>query len=336
MTPEHAAWLDLVQEEVLLPELPILDPHHHLWDHPNERYLVEELQLDTGAGHNVRTTVYVDCMSGYRSDGPEELRPVGETEFALVQAEASQATGGAVIGGIVSYADLRLGARAEDPLAAHVEAGGGRFRGIRHATSLDADPSIRGNHVGSPAGLMGTPAFRDGLGVLAAMGLSFDAWLYHPQLGELADAARAVPDVVIILDHLGGPLGIGPYQDRAAVLEVWRASIADVASCPNVVLKLGGIGMPIYGIAWHKQERPPTSADLAGAWGDEIRFAIDQFGPQRCMFESNFPVDRKSCSYPVLWNAFKRIAEPYTPDEQRWLFHDSAAAAYRLDGFHVN
>jgi L-fuconolactonase len=329
MTPEHAAWLDLVHEEVLRSELAICDPHHHLWDHPTERYLVEELHQDTGSGHHVLTTVYVDCLSGYRTDGPEALRPVGETEFALGQAVASE-TGGAVIGAIVSYADLRLGAAVEAVLAAHVAAGDGRFRGIRHATSCDPDPSIRSNHVGSPAGLMGTPAFRQGLGVLAAMGLSYDAWLYHPQLGELAAAACAVPDVVIILDHLGGPLGIGPYQDRVAVMGDWRASMADVAACENVFLKLGGIGMADFGIAWHKRERPPTSAELAAAWGDDIRFAIDAFGPSRCMFESNFPVDRKGCSYPVLWNGFKRMAEGYSPAEQQWLFHDSAAKAYRL------
>ncbi len=330
MTPEQAAWLDLVHEDALLPELRICDPHHHLWDHPKERYLVEELQQDTAAGHRVVSTVFVDCMSGYRTDGPEALRPVGETVFALEQADASEETGGSVIAGIVSYADLRLGAGAEEPLEAHVAAGGGRFRGIRHATAYDPDPSVRGNHTGSGPATMDSPAFRDGLRVLAAMDLSFDAWLYHPQLVELAAAARAVPDVAIILDHLGGPLGIGPYTDRAAALEVWRAAMTDVATCPNVVVKLGGIGMPIYGISWHDHQRPPASADLAEAWGDEIRFVIDTFGPQRCMFESNFPVDRKSCSYPVLWNAFKRIAATYTPEEQQWLFHDTAAAAYRL------
>ncbi len=255
---------------------------------------------------------------------------MGETEFALAQSRASEAGGGAVIGAIVGYGDLRLGGAVEEVLAAHVKAGDGRFRGIRHATSGDPDPSIRGNHVGSPLGLMGTAPFREGLGVLAAMDLTYDAWLYHPQLGELAAAARAVPDLVIVLDHLGGPLGIGPYSDRAATLEGWRASMADVATCENVFLKLGGIGMPDFGIAWHKRPLPPTSAELAAAWGDDIRFAIDAFGPSRCMFESNFPVDRKGCSYGVLWNGFKRIAEGYSPAEQQWLFHDTAAKAYGL------
>jgi predicted TIM-barrel fold metal-dependent hydrolase len=330
MSPEHAAWLDLVREEALDPDLPICDAHHHLWDHPRERYLVEELHEDTGAGHRVVRTVYVDCLSGYRTDGPEALRPVGETEFALAQAELGEVSGGAVIAGIVGYADLRLGSAVAEVLETHVAVGGGRFRGIRHATSWDPDPSLRRNHVGSPPGLMATAEFRDGLAVLGRMGLSFDAWMYFPQLPELADAARAVPETTIVLDHLGGPVGVGPYADRAESLARWRTLLADVATCPNVVLKLGGIGMPDFGVAWHQRELPPTSADLAGEWADHIRFAIDQFGPSRCLFESNYPVDRKGCSYVVLWNAFKRIAEPYGREERAWLFHDTAATAYRL------
>ena len=330
MRPERVAWLALVHEDAVDPDQPICDPHHHLWDHPNERYLVEELQADTGAGHHVLSTVYVDCMSGYRTDGPEALRPVGETEWARQQAEASERTGGSVIAAIVSYADLRLGAAVEEPLAAHAAAGDGRFRGIRHATAADPDPSIRANHTGSAPGTMTTPAFAEGLGVLARMGLTFDAWLYHPQLGELAAAAAAVPEVTIILDHLGGPLGVARHADREAALKEWRVALPEVAACPNVYLKVGGIGMPIYGIAWHDRDRPPTSAELAAAWSDDIRFAIDTFGPSRCMFESNFPVDRRSCSYTVLWNAFQRIAEAYSDHEKRWLFHDTAATAYRL------
>jgi predicted TIM-barrel fold metal-dependent hydrolase len=330
MRPERAAWLALVTEDALEPDQPICDPHHHLWDHPNERYLVEELQEDTGAGHRVVSTVYVDCMSGYRTDGPDAMRPVGETEFARQQAEASERTGGSVIAAIVSYADLRLGAAAEERLSAHVAAGAGRFRGIRHATANDPDPDIRGNHTGSGPGTMTTAAFHDGLRVMARMDLTFDAWLYHPQLPELATAADAVPDVTIVLDHLGGPLGIGRHSDRETALKEWRANLADVAARPNVYLKVGGIGMPIYGISWHERDRPPTSEELAAAWGDDIRFAIDAFGPRRCMFESNFPVDRRSCSYTVLWNAFKRIADGYSPAEKQWLFHDAAATAYRL------
>ena len=330
MTSTHDAWLEQVREAPIDPSLPICDPHHHLWDHPADRYMLDELLADTGAGHRVVRTVFVDCMSGYRADGPEEMRPVGETEFARVVAAESEGRGGAVVAGIVGYADLRLGARVEPVLAAHVEAGGGLFRGIRHATSWDADPSIRTNHAGSPAGLMRQQVFLDGMATLARLGLSFDAWLYHPQIPELTAAARAVPDLTIILDHLGGPLGIGPYQDRDAVLADWRASITELASCPNVFVKLGGIGMPSFGFAWHHRDVPPSSEELAATWGPEITHCIEAFGPERCMFESNFPVDKKSCSYVVLWNAFQRIASGASDDERRWLFHDAAATAYRL------
>lgn len=331
MTPEHAAWLALVDEEPLDPTIEICDAHHHLWAHPTEDYLVAELLADTGAGHNVTRTVYVDCMSGYLTDGPEHLRPVGETAFAGAQAEASERAGGAVIAAIVGHADLLLGDRVEEVLAAHVAADPARFRGIRHATAWDTDPSIRRSHSGAPQGAMGTAAFTAGLRVLGRMGLTYDAWLYHPQITELAAAARAVPEVTIVLDHLGGPVGIGRHADRATALADWRGAITEVAACPNVHLKLGGIGMPVFGIPWHQRERPPTSAELAAAWADDIRFCIDTFGPPRCLFESNFPVDRKSCSYTVLWNAFQRIAEPYDAPERRWLFHDTAASAYRID-----
>jgi predicted TIM-barrel fold metal-dependent hydrolase len=331
MTPEHASWLDQVHEEILLPDLAIVDPHHHLWDDRNtDTYLVEELHADTGSGHRVFRTVFVECRSEYRIDGPQAMRPVGETEFVVTQARASVARGGAEIAGIVGHADLSLGRDVADVLEAHVAAGDGRFCGIRHATASDPHPSISGNHVGAPPGLMKTPEFLEGLAVLGGMGLTFDAWLYHPQLGELVTAARAVPDVTIILDHLGGPIGIGPYADHDAVMEEWRRSIAEVATCSNVMLKLGGIGMAVFGNGWHKRPRPPTSEDLVAAWGDHIRYAIDLFGVQRCMFESNFPVDRKGCSYPVLWNAFKRIAADCTPDERRWLFHDTAVTVYDL------
>jgi L-fuconolactonase len=256
---------------------------------------------------------------------------VGETEFALAQSQASEADGGAVIGAIVSYADLRLGGAVEEVLAAHVKAGDGRFRGIRHATSADPDPAIRGNHVGSPLGLMGTAPFREGLAVLAAMDLTFDAWLYHPQIGELAAAARAVPDAVIILDHLGGPLGIGPYRGRRAeIFAQWRESIRALAACPNVVAKLGGLVMPLNGFGFHKRPHPITSQELAAATREWYLHAIDCFGPSRCMFESNFPVDKVSASYRVLWNAFKRITEKFSTADKAALYHDTAVRVYRV------
>src|SRR3954470_24892634 len=277
-----------MEDDVLEPELAICDPHHHLWDNADSRYMVEELRSDTGSGHRVVRTVFVECMSGYRTDGPEAFRPVGETEFVV----AADPDG--FIGGIVGFADLRTPEIA-DVLAAHVEAGDGRFRGIRHASAWDAGPGIRPSHTNPPPRLFDDPAFRSGLAALGRAGLTFDAWLYHPQLPELVDLARAHPEVPIVLDHLGGPLGIGPYAGRRGeVLDAWRASMAEVAACENVVLKLGGIGMPIFGRGFHKQEQETTSQQLGDEWGDDIRWCIERFGVDRCMFESNFPVDKVS------------------------------------------
>jgi L-fuconolactonase len=311
-------------EDVLEPDLPIVDPHHHLWDHPASRYMTDELRADTGSGHNITRTVFVECMSGYRDDAAESLRPVGETEFVVT----ADPTG--FIAGIVGFADLRV-PDIDDVLAAHVEAGVGRFRGIRHAHAHDPSPDIRRAHTDPPPQLLADPDFRRGFAALGRAGLSFDAWGFHPQLPEVADLARAHPDVPIVLDHIGGPLGIGPYGGkRDEVLAQWRVAITDVAACDNVTVKLGGIGMPIYGMGFHKQETETTSEQLADAWGDEMRFCIDAFGVDRCMFESNFPVDKASCSYLVLWNAFKRMVADASPAEKAALFHDTAARVYRV------
>jgi predicted TIM-barrel fold metal-dependent hydrolase len=331
--PEHETWLARSAEEALDPDVAICDPHHHLWDHPTDRYLLEELRADTGAGHRVERTVFVECTSAYRQDGPEALRPVGETDFVAAIAAESERTAadGAIIAGIVGFADLRLGDAVEEVLAAHVAAGGGRFRGIRHASSWDADPGIRNAHTDPPPGLLADPSFRVGLAVLGRAGLRFDAWHYHPQIPELVDLARAHPEVPIVLDHLGGPLGIGPYaRRREEVREVWRGSMEELATCENVSVKLGGIGMPIYGLGWHQRPEPPTSEELAVAWGPDIRFCIEAFGVDRCMFESNFPVDRRSCTYVVLWNAFKRIVADASPDERAALLSGTATAFYGL------
>jgi predicted TIM-barrel fold metal-dependent hydrolase len=319
-------------EQPLEPDQLICDPHHHLWDHPSDRYLLEELRADIGQ-NRVVATVFVECMAGYRTTGPEALRPVGETELVERIAAESERTAkdGAVISGIVAFADLRS-PDIENVLAAHETAGRGRFRGIRHASGWDANPAIRPAHTNPPPGLFGDPAFRAGLGALGRAGLSFDAWLYHPQLGELADLATAHEDVTIVLDHLGGPLGIGPYAGRrAAMLEEWRSGMAAVARCPNVVLKLGGIGMALFGLRWHERPVPPSSEELATAWGDEIRWCIETFGSERCMFESNFPVDKGSCDYTVLWNAFKRMTMDASATEKDNLFHRTATRVYRID-----
>lgn len=331
---ERDARLAKVIEEPLESALPIIDPHHHLWDHPGSRYLLDEILHDTSSGHRVIATVFVECMSMYRADGDSAMKPVGETEFANGIA-AQSASGGygdtRIAAGIVSFADLSLGAAVEPVLRAHLAAAPARFRGIRHAGGFDASPEIRDSHTNPPAGLYKLPRFREGFGQLAKLGLVFDAWQYHPQLPEVTDLARAFPGTKIILDHFGGPLGLGPYEGRRReVFDQWKKDLTELARCPNVVVKLGGINMPVNGFGWHKRPLPPTSDELVTATRDYYLHTIDRFGPSRCMFESNFPVDRVSCSYQVLWNAFKKIAAGFSADDKAWMFHRTAAETYRI------
>jgi predicted TIM-barrel fold metal-dependent hydrolase len=327
-------WLDQVSEAALDPTLPIVDPHHHLWDHPTHRYLLDELLADTGSGHNIVATVFVECASMFRADGPEALKPIGETEF--VQGIAAMSASGRygatrAAAGIVGFADLLSGAKVREVLQAHIAASPNRFRGIRHAAGWHVSEAIRNSHSNPPQGLFLSPKFREGFAELKPLNLSFDAWLYHTQIGELTELARAFPDTTIVLDHFGGPLGVGPYEGKADdVFAEWRKSIDALARCPNVVAKLGGINMAVNGFAWHKRERPPNSQELAGATQRYYLHTIEQFGPNRCMFESNFPVDKLSCSYAVVWNAFKRMTASFTAAEKTALFHDTAARVYRL------
>lgn len=318
-------WLAQIVEDVDEPDREICDPHHHLWDRPDSRYVLDDLLADTGSGHKIVSTVFVECAASYRTDGPESLRPVGETEWVDEITASSH-----VAAGIVSFADLNLGARVGDVLDAHTAASP-RFRGIRHAAGWDASDVVRNSHSGPWQGMLADATFREGFAELAPRGLSFDAWLYHQQIRELTDLARAFPDTTIVLDHFGGPLGIGPYEGkRAEIFDAWKRDIGDLASCSNVVAKLGGLAMPINGWGFHKQERPPTSDDLAHATGDWYLFAIDAFSPERVMFESNFPVDRASCSYRVLWNSFKKIASPFSDDEKDAMFRRTAERTYRV------
>ena len=332
MATDREAWLNLTAEDPIDPDLPICDPHHHLWDRPNSRYVLEELLKDTGGGHNIVQTVFVECRSAYRSDGPEEMKPIGETEF--VESIASRSAGGQygatrAAAGIVGFADLTLGAAVRPVLEAHTAASRDRFRGIRHISAWDGSPDIRSS-VGT-AGLLLDPKFREGFACLLQHGLSFDAWLYHPQIADLTDLAKAFPGTTIILDHVGGPLAIGPYAgQREEVFQDWKKAIATLSTCPNVVVKLGGLGMPICGFGWHERATPPTSTELAEAMAPYYMWCIEQFGASRCMFESNFPVDKVSYSYTVMWNAFKRIARDFSPEDRTALFHDTAVRAYRL------
>jgi predicted TIM-barrel fold metal-dependent hydrolase len=333
--PVRQAWLDRRAEPILEPELPIVDPHHHLWDRPGWRYLLDELLADTGSGHNIAATVYVQARAMYRATGPEEMRPVGETEF--INGVAAMSASGIYgktrhCAGIVGHADLTLGSRVEPVLAAHVRAGGDRFRGIRHITAWDADASVRNPAYSPPQGLLGDKSFREGFAVLGRLGLSFDAWLYHPQIGELADLARAFPATKVVLNHVGGPIGIGAYAGkRNEVFAVWAASIKALAACPNACVKLGGLGMRIGGFGFHEQPEPPSSEALAAAWRPYVETCIAAFGASRCMFESNFPVDKGSYSYPVFWNACKLLAKGANKTEKAELFAGTAARFYRLD-----
>ncbi|MEP6659775.1 MAG: amidohydrolase family protein [Acidimicrobiales bacterium] len=325
------AWLARRTEPAIDPDLAIVDPHHHLWEREGMgRYILEDLHADTGGGHNVEATVFMECAWGYRTSGPEHLQPVGETE--TIAAIASESMGrGAEIKGIVSFADMTLGDAVDEVLEAHVVAGHGLFKGIRHATAFDHDRRIRRSHTRPTAGLMADAAFRRGVQRLAAREMSFDAWLYHPQIVELTALARAIPEGSFVLDHLGGPLGIGPYEgQRDEILKRWRVDIAELATCPNVAMKLGGIGMVVFGLGFEEKPEPPSSEELASAWDGPITYAIEQFGADRCMFESNFPVDKMSCSYVTLWNAFKRIASGAGPDEKAALFRGTASRVYRL------
>ncbi len=320
-------------EPVLDPDRIIVDPHHHLW--PGEErpaYLLDDLRADTGSGHRVEATVFIECLTGYRGSGPGHMRCVGETDFVLGVANASRDDAGARIAAIVGAADL-LDERVEDVLAAHIAAGRGLFRGIRHAAAWDPSDAIRVSHHRPPPHLYLDEDFRVGFARLAPLGLSFDAWLYHPQILELTNLARTFPETRIVLDHFGGPLGIGPYADRRAeVFGDWRRNIAPLAACPNVFAKLGGMAMPINGYGWHKDPAaPPSSEAFVEAQGDYYRAAIDLFSPARCMFESNFPVDKPSLSYRTLWNAFKRLAAPYGEDEKDQMFRGAASRFYRLD-----
>ncbi len=335
----NEAWLAQTREETIDPGLPICDPHHHLWDHRAgsiaERYLLDEFLSDACSGHNVVSSVFIECGTMWRRDGPAEMRPVGETEFAngIAAMSASGDYGDTqVAAGIVGTASLSAGDAVAGVLDAQLVAGGGRFRGIRQAAARDDDPAVPDHRTSPPRGLYAERRFREGFAHLAPRDLSFEGWCYHTQIEELSDLARAFPDTTIILDHFGGPVGVGSYADRRSeVFDQWQRALSKLAQCPNVVAKLGGIAMEVNGFGWHLQPTPPDSGMLIAATRHYFEHTIEVFGTDRCLFESNFPVDKVSCSYNVLWNAFKRLTTDYSAAEKASLFHDNAARIYRLD-----
>ena len=315
-------------EPLLEQNAAICDPHHHLWRRPGNPYLLDDFLRDATAGHRIVSSVAVECGAMYRETGPPELRPIGETAFlesiAVENTRAGNPT--SVAAAIVAYADLALGDGVAEVLEAHLDASPGRLRGIRYSTMWDASEAFRS--VARP-GLLRDAAVRKGIGRLRRYNLSFDAWVYHPQLPELVALARDFPDQPIILDHIGGPLGLGPYEGRREeVFHAWSADIAALSEFPNVTVKLGGVGSLRSGYDWHTRE--PASAELAEAMRPYFEFCIEKFGVDRCMFESNFPVDRVSYSYISVWNAFKIVARGYSAAERKALFHDTAARVYRV------
>lgn len=325
-----SAWLARHAEAALEPALPVIDPHHHLWMRPESPYLLRELLADLATGHNVVATVFAECHSMYRQDGPEALRSLGETEFVTgVAAMAASGTFGParVCEVMFGNADLTLGARVEDVLQKHMVASGGRFRGIRFSTAFHD-----GVHSAAPrAGMMGEAGWREGYAKLGPLGLSFDAWVFHPQLHELADLAGAFPGTTIILNHVGSPILGGPFAGRRdEVFAAWKTGIEAVAAHPNVFVKLGALPIRLPGHGGGKRDTPPDSEEVAAAWRPWIETCIAAFGPERSMFESNFPVQRRWCSYPVVWNAFKRIAAGASAGDKAALFSGAARRAYRM------
>ncbi len=328
--PVRDEWLLSRREPILEPELPIVDAHHHFYDRTGWRYLAEDYIADASSGHAVQASVYMQALTRYRGSGPAAFKAVGETEYVVGATDADAPI--AIAAGIVGHADLRLGAAVREVLQAHVEAGRGRFRGIRHLTAWDVDTTLANPLTAAPAGLLLDPAYRAGLAQLAPLGLSYDAWLFFPQLPDLIDTAQAFPQTTIIVDHCGGIVRIGAYRDRDdEVFERWSASMRQLARCPNVHIKLGGLGMRINGFGFDQNEKPPSSELLARTWKPWIETCIEAFGADRCMFESNFPVDKGSYSFAVGWNAYKRLTVGYSAAERKALFEGTARRVYRLD-----
>ncbi|HUN41784.1 MAG TPA: amidohydrolase family protein [Acetobacteraceae bacterium] len=331
------AWLTKRPAEAALePELPIIDPHHHFWDMPHRgHYLLRELLADIGGGHNIVSTVFLECRAMYRKEGPREMAALGEVEFVTGIA-AMSASGGygpcRVAEGIIGGGDLSVGARVRELLEAEIRAAGGRLRGLRHGVAWDEHEAVyKYASRKVPLHQVADPKFREGLAQLAPLGLSFESWQYHPQLPDALDMMRAFPGTTFILNHVGGILGVGPYNNRREeILTGWRKNISDIAKCPNVYCKLGGLGMVSVGFDFHERDLPPSSEDLAGAWRPYIEHCIEAFGVDRCMFESNFPPDKQSCGYTELWNAFKRITAGATASEKKALYSGTAAKVYRL------
>ena len=331
-------WLGQTKEETIEPDIAICDPHHHFWDNRFERgyprYQLDELLVDIKSGHNVRSTVFIEARSMYNVSVPIAQRPVGEVEYVqgIAAASASGIYGESrAAASIIGHADLNLGENVR-PVLESLAAASNRFKGIRHSVTWDPHPEVENTALHKYEGQLINDKFQAGAKVLSDMGMTFEAWLYFHQLPQLFEFAKALPDLTIILNHIGGLVMDGPYADkRDEVLETWKDGIAKVSGCPNIVVKLGGIGMPRTGFDWHERKAPIGSEELAGSMAPYFNYCIDHFGVDRSMFESNFPVDKVSFSYHVLYNAFKRFSKNFSQTERAAMFHDNAASIYKVN-----
>lgn len=338
ITRELLQWHGRLQREVALdPNIPIVDAHHHLHGKATDDYFyrTEDLNADLSSGHAVIGTIYVEGFkSGWRDGGPEAMRPVGEVEMIVEATRVSpQLAHGAcrVAAGIVSFADLLLGDGIAPVLEAQMAASQGRLRSVRPSMSWD------GGTVGSALSRMARrnaisdPGFRRGVACVQALGLSLDVWVLSHQLQDVVGLVDAFPDLEVVLCHVGGLLGVAEHRSRhASSYAAWLHDLRVLAERPNVRVKVGGMGMPMFGFGFEFEDRPATSSELALAWQPLIDACVETFGPGRCMFESNSPVDKQASGYVEIWNAFKRTTRHLSPDERRSMFYGTACEAYRL------
>lgn len=333
-------WIDGIKEEIIDPDMEIIDPHHHLWHGPENppgvkesyRYLLEDLWRDTSSGHNIKKTVFIDCGQEYYSEGPEQFKPVGETEFVVEIAKKARLNPDkAQIAGIIGHANMMLGSKVKEVLEMHKEKGEGLFRGIRHAGGWDKDDRVRNAHSHPTPHIYLEDNFQQGLQELSSLGMVFDTWHYHNQIKDLTQLANNLPDLIIIHDHFGGPLGIGPYEgQREMIYTQWKEDIYELSQCKNVYAKLGGLAMPVNGWDWHKRDLPATSDEIIEEQERYYLYTLECFGPERSMFESNFPVDKQSVAYHVIWNAYKKMTGDLSATDKRKLFYETANKVYNL------
>ena len=338
--PVRPDWLATSEEDPLEAGIPVIDAHHHLYDRPGMRYLLDEILRDLYGGHNLRATVFVQARAMLRADAPPSLQPLGETEFAngVAAMSASGLYGDArVCAGIVAFADLTLGDSIRPILEQHISlaggttAQGGRLCGVRQSLTWDSDASLMNPLYGISKHMMDSSDFRAGLAHLAPLGLSFEGWVFFHQLPKLASLARAFPDTPFVLNHCGGIVGIAEYaEQRNQVFHRWRRGLIELASCPNVMVKLSGLGMRLGGFGFEHKAKAPSSVELAHAWRPWIETCLEVFGSGRCMYGSNFPVDKGSYSYGNGLNALKRLVSSASSSDKDDIFWRSAKTFYRL------